>query len=202
MRLKTFVTVLIITLAACSSTEPVLPKLPPDAVILAFGDSLTYGTGAQVDESYPEVLARLSGRQVVNSGIPGEISEFGMQRLPDILDEYQPDLLLLCHGGNDLLRKLSPTQLQDNLTAMIREAQTRDIPVILIAVPQPAFLFLNSAEIYQAVADATQVPLEPGVLAEILSDNSLKSDTVHPNAAGYGLLAQTLYEMLQNLGAL
>jgi acyl-CoA thioesterase-1 len=138
---------------------------------------------------------------VMNFGVAGEVSQAGLQRLPDLLDEYQPDLLLLCHGGNDLLRKLPVTQLQQNLVAMIRAAQTRDIPVVLVAVPQPSVLYLNSAEIYQAVADETQVPLETGVLAEILSDNALKSDHVHPNAAGYARLAAAIHELLHSLGA-
>jgi acyl-CoA thioesterase-1 len=203
-RIKTIVAILSIAalLAGCSSAEPVLSPLAPDAVVLAFGDSLTYGTGAGTEQSYPEVLARLSGREVLNFGVPGEVSQAGLQRLPELLDEYQPDLLLLCHGGNDLLRKLSVTQLQQNLVAMIRAAQTRNIPVVLIAVPRPSVLYLNSAEIYQAVADETQVPLETGVLAEILSDHTLKSDQVHPNAAGYRQLAHAVYELLQSLGAL
>ena len=79
-------------IAGCGpSTEP-LPRLSPDAVILAFGDSLTYGTGANGYQSYPAVLEELTGRTVINAGEPGEISAHGLQRLPREVESEEPDL--------------------------------------------------------------------------------------------------------------
>lgn len=190
----------LILVTGCSS-GPQLPRLAPDAVILAFGDSLTHGTGARQDQSYPALLEQLSGHRVINAGIPGEISANGVLRLPGLLDEYQPDLLLLCHGGNDMLRQLNLQATANNLRTMIREAQERGIAVLMIGVPRPGLL-LGTADFYKGVATEMHVAIDDEVLSDILSKRSLKSDRVHPNAEGYRLLANAIYERLRKSGAL
>jgi acyl-CoA thioesterase I len=192
---------LVCLLAACGAREPGLPVLPTEAVILAFGDSLTRGTGAPAGMGYPEVLAEISDREVINAGVPGELSDAGLERLAATLDRFQPDLLLLCHGGNDILRKQDVGRLRSNLTTMIALARDRGIAVLLVGVPRPG-LFLDTAEVYREVATATATPLEPSALAEILSNAELKSDAVHPNAAGYRRLAELIGDRLAVLGAL
>lgn len=93
-------------LTACSS-QPKLSFLANDAVIVAFGNSLTFGTGAEPKENYPAVLEKMIGRRVVNAGVPGEVTGDGLLRLPEVLEREKPALLLLCHGGNDQLRRLN-----------------------------------------------------------------------------------------------
>ena len=136
--------------AACSKT-PQLPLLAADATILAFGDSLTAGTGAGDAESYPAVLARLTGRNVVNAGVPGEVSAGGVQRLPELLERERPALLILCHGGNDLLARQNPQLVADNLRTMLRTAVERGVPVLLVAVPSPD-LMLKPPGLYEELA--------------------------------------------------
>ena len=128
-----------IGLTACS-TQPKLPALSNDAVIVAFGDSLTFGTGSEPAESYPAVLEKMIGRRVVNSGVPGEVTGDGLLRLPEVLEREKPALLLLCHGGNAQLRRLNQQQAANNIREMIRLAQKREVAIVLIAIPAPELL--------------------------------------------------------------
>src|SRR5260221_8726643 len=187
-------------LASGCGQQSKLQPLAPDAVVLAFGDSLTYGTGANEDESYPAQLAKLSGRRVVREGVPGEVSASGLERLPGALDEHRPRLLLLCHGGNDFLRRLPKDKAAENLRAMIRLAKARGIDVLLIGTPEPGFT-LTPAAFYGEIAKEFRIPYEGEVLGKILRDGSLKSDQIHPNAQGYRLMAERIYELLKKAGA-
>jgi acyl-CoA thioesterase I len=192
---------LALLLASGCGQKAKLAALPADAVVLAFGDSLTYGTGASEAESYPAQLAVLTGRRVVREGVPGEVSATGLQRLPAVLDEYRPRLLVLCHGGNDFLRRLPKAEAAANVRAMIRLAQSRGIDVVLIGTPEFGFL-LSPADFYAEIAKELRIPYEGEVLSKILRDSNLKSDQVHPNAAGYRLMAERVYELLKKSGAL
>jgi lysophospholipase L1-like esterase len=178
-----------------------LPPLAPDAVLLAFGDSLTYGTGANEEESYPVQLARLTGRRVVREGVPGEVSAAGLARLPAALDEHRPRLLLLCHGGNDFLRRLDESKAAENVRAMVRLARGQGIAVVLLATPKPG-LPPHVPKFYGEIAAGERIPFEEGVIKAVLTDNSLKSDMVHPNATGYAQIAAALQKMLKKAGAI
>lgn len=187
-------------LGSCQQ-EPRLPPLTGDAVILAFGDSLTFGTGAARNESYPAILATLTGREVINAGVPGEVSKEGRQRLATVLDETQPQLMILCLGGNDFLRRLDPTQLKENLRAMVQSAKEREIAVVLVAVPTLGF-GLTVPPLYEELASEENLPLEGKILTKILGDSRLKSDPIHPNAAGYHQMATALEKLLRRSAAL
>ena len=188
------------SMVACSS-DVKLPRLAKSAVILAFGDSLTYGTGAEPSESYPAVLEQMIGRKVVNAGIPGEVTAQGLARLPEVLQKERPALMIICHGGNDMLRKLNQQQAANNLRNMIRLAQEQKVAVVLIAVPAPG-LSLSSPHMYREIAKELSVPIEEKILPAVLADGSLKSDYIHPNAAGYRRIAEALGVLLKKYGAI
>jgi lysophospholipase L1-like esterase len=198
---QTYRLLLLIFLSACSTSQQQLAPLPDDAVILAFGNSITYGTGAMKGESYPAVLEIIVNRKVINAGVPGELSMQGLKRLPKLLDKYHPDLLILCHGGNDILQKENLAEAEANIRQMIILAENRNIPVILLGVPKPG-LFLNDADLYNDIANNTEVTYIPNLIPKILSDASMKSDPVHPNNSGYSKMATVLADTLRNSGAL
>jgi lysophospholipase L1-like esterase len=188
------------SMVACSS-DVKLPRLARSAVILAFGNSLTYGTGAEPTESYPAVLEQMIGRKVVNAGIPGEVTAQGLSRLPEVLQKERPALMIICHGGNDMLRKLNQQQAANNLRNMIRLAQEQKVAVILIAVPAPG-LSLSPPQMYREMAKELAIPLEEKIIPAVLADGSLKSDYIHPNAAGYRRVAEALVVLLKKSGAI
>ena len=192
--------VLLCLLASACGQQAKLAALPPDAIVLAFGDSLTFGTGAREDESYPAQLAKLTGRRVVREGVAGEVSATGLKRLPAVLDEYKPRLLLLCHGGNDFLRRLPSAEAAANVRAMIQLAQSRGIDVLLVGTPEPGFT-LTPAAFYGEIAKELRIPYEGEVLTKILRDSNLKADQVHPNAQGYKLMAERIHQLLKKSGA-
>ena len=195
--------ILLVTLAlACSDNTPRLPKLADDATILAFGDSLTYGSGAPKDKSYPTILQQLSGLQVINAGNPGEVSRDGLTRLSDLLEQSQPDLLVLCHGGNDLFPQFDLNETKSNVQKMVRLAQQQGIAVVMLGVPKPKLLLMSSAPFYQEIAEELKIPLESNIIPKIVSDTSLKSDPIHPNAQGYRLIGEAVHKLLIKSGAL
>ena len=192
---------LLATLLASCGKPAQLSPLGNNDIVLAFGDSLTFDTGAAPAESYPAQLETLIRRKVVNAGVPGEISADGLQRLPGVLDEVQPKLLILCHGGNDFLRKLNDAEAAVNLRAMIKLAKDKNIGVVLIATPKPGLL-LSAPDFYAELAKEFAIPFNDDALKNILRDNNLKSDLIHPNAGGYAQIAQTIQQLLKKSGAI
>ena len=197
---RLIVLVLALAVAGCGE-RPKLERLPSDAVVLAFGDSLTYGTGATEAESYPAQLEQLIGRRVVRAGVPGELTAQALARLPEMLDEHAPRLLLLCIGGNDFLRRLGNQQAEGNVRAMVKLARGRGVEVLLIGTPEPGFA-VTPPPFYAAIAKEFRLPYEDGAIGDVLKDNALKSDPIHPNARGYRIIAERVAAALKKSGAL
>lgn len=186
---------LLLLFSACDRT-PRLQPLPPGATLLAFGDSLTHGTGAGPDEDYPSILARQLGRHVVNAGVPGETTGGGLARLPAVLAETRPALVILCLGGNDFLQQTPSADVAANLRAMVQLCRAAGADVVLVGVPRPGLL-LKADPLYAELAAELKVPLENDAIAGILQRGSLKSDHIHPNARGYAVLAEALARLIQ-----
>jgi lysophospholipase L1-like esterase len=197
---RAFIVLLAVLASACGE-RPKLERLPADAVVLAFGDSLTFGTGANEDESYPAQLERMIGRRVVRAGVPGEVTVQALARLPGALDEHTPRLLLLCIGGNDFLRRLGNQQAERNVREMVRLARSRGVAVMLIATPEPG-LTVTPPAFYSAIAKEFRLPYEDGIIGTVLRDASLKADPIHPNARGYRIIAERVAQQLKQSGAI
>ena len=194
-------------LAAGCSEPPQEAALPPGAVVLALGDSLTAGAGVSPEQAWPALLAQRTGWQVVNGGVSGDTSAQGMKRLPALLEEHAPALVLVTLGGNDMLRRLSQAEIEENLARIIVKCKAEGARVVLVATPQPSLAGavlrnLSAPDFYREIAAVHEVPLIEDAIAEVLSDPLLKGDQIHPNAEGHAVLAGKISEALQGLGYL
>jgi acyl-CoA hydrolase len=186
-------------LAACGRRKPLGRVVPPGATVLALGDSLTFGTGATPDTSYPSVLAALSGWQVINAGVAGDTSAQALDRLPALLQEHQPALVLVSIGGNDLLRRLPEAQTRANLQRICELAQAAGAQVLVLAVPRPSVAAaftgsLSDHPMYGEVSAALKLPLHAQGWSQVLADAALRSDQIHANANGYAQMARRVYD--------
>ena len=180
-----------------STNNEINPIAKKDAVILAFGDSLTYGYGVEQTLSYPLKLEEKLGVKVINAGVSGEESSEGLKRLPRFL-KGKPDIVILCHGANDILRKNSMKLMKENLLAMVDMIQESGAKVILVGVPDISFLVFSPHSIYKEIAKEKNVLYEDKVIPYIELRPNLKSDYIHPNEKGYEMMADAFSEIIYN----
>ncbi len=183
---------LLLLTSGCGGSRAPVYRVSADQVILAFGDSLTRGQGAAQGQAYPEQLAQLTGWTVITSGVNGETTPAALERLPAVLRETQPDVVLLCLGGNDFLRKHGTDTTRRNLAALLRMIRAAGAQPVLVAVPEPTLLALSDHALYAQLAREEGVPLISNVISEVLKKSSLRADRFHPNARGYAQIAQAI----------
>jgi len=196
-------------LAACSSRKVIRGQLvAAGATVLALGDSLTFGTGAGGEQAaYPAVLARLTGWQVLNAGVPGDTTAQALARTPALLEAHRPALVLLGIGGNDFLRRLDEGEARANVLRTIELVRGSGAQLLLIAVPRPTLAArftgsLTDHPMYGEIAEAQRLPLHRQGWAEVLGDDKLRSDAIHANAAGYEAFARGLVATARAAGLL
>jgi acyl-CoA hydrolase len=190
-----------LALAACGR-EARHAALPHGARVVALGDSLTYGTGASPAASWPALLAQRSGWQLENAGVPGETAALACERLPDLLAAHRPALVLVLVGGNDFLRRMPDAGVRDALAACVAGARAAAVPIVLLPVPRLGIGGLTNAPLYADAAKSLGVPLVDAGLAEVLGKPAMRADAVHPNAAGYRVVAERIGAGLAELGFL
>jgi acyl-CoA thioesterase-1 len=161
------------------------------AAIVAFGDSLTAGYGAGAGEDYPSRLSSLIGQPVLNAGISGDTTEGALARVDDDVLARDPRIVIVGLGGNDFLRGAPIAATEANLRTIVRKIEAGGAMVVLLAFRFPT-LNANYEEMYTRVAREEGCLLVSRVLAGILTDPALRSDSIHPNARGYQLMAERI----------
>jgi acyl-CoA thioesterase-1 len=194
-------------LAGCGRGKPKGRAVPLGATVLALGDSLTFGTGTAPESSYPTVLARLTGWNVVNAGVAGHTSAQALARVPELLQEHKPQLVLVGIGGNDFLRRMAETEARANIRAICEQCLAAGAQVLLIAVPRPSAVgawvgSLSDHVMYEEIAEQLKLPLHGNGWSQVLGNEKLRSDQIHANAQGYEEFAKGLAATAAKLGLL
>ena len=193
----------VVLVTACSKVKQ--EAIPSGSQVLALGDSLTEGAGVSPEQAWPSLLAKQTGWVITNGGVSGDTSAEALRRLPALLEQHNPVLVLVTLGGNDMLRHLPQQETIANLTQILALVSAHGAKAVLLATPNPSligavFQHLGAPDFYRKLADEQQVPLIEDAIAEVLSDPQLKVDPLHPNAAGHVLLSEKIYKELKTIG--
>lgn len=181
--------------------------LPEDALVLAAGDSLTYGTGAPPGGSYPYMLAKMTDWNVINAGIAGDTSMGVLRRLPMLLLRYKPKLVIICIGINDFTLGIAQDVVKKNIHEICQQVQSSGAAQLLVSVPymtQKNYQegSLKNAPIYAELAKHFNILLQKNALLKLVTTESMRSDWVHGNAMGYRYLALEIAFSLHSSGLL
>jgi acyl-CoA thioesterase-1 len=193
---------------ACSQNGPTTPDSPTQAVVVAFGDSLTSGPGLAPNETYPARLQeriRAAGMPhvVVNEGVFGDTTTDGVRRLDRALG-HGPRVLIVAFGANDGLAGVPIDTVRRNLVTIIERARERQVRVLLCGMEAPPTHGLDYSlqfhNIYPDLAQRYAAPLMPFLLADVLGRPDLNlEDGFHPNAAGARRIADNMWPYLEPL---
>lgn len=177
------------------SSHDIRNTAPTGKTIVCFGDSLTYGTGADKGRNYPSQLSTLTGRPVINLGVPGDTTAGALARIDTVL-EKEPRMVLLTLGGNDLKNRVPKQTAFNNLERIIQVIQDRGALVVIGGIDIP-FYGRGFGTAYAELAAKTGSVLIPNVYDGIMGRAKLMSDPIHPNSDGYTLLAEHFYKAIK-----
>jgi acyl-CoA thioesterase I len=168
--------------------------------IVAFGDSLTEGMGVRHDQCYPALLEGLAGMKVCNFGNTGNTSDVGVLRLGEVISA-KPRLVIVLFGANDALQGVSGSVIQGNLEKMVDGLHAAGIDVLLGGLrSQEAVRTVPAWRELISIHDSVVKPRPwlrhiPDVTQGVIGRAEMtSSDALHPNAAGYAKVAQTIWE--------
>lgn len=172
-----------------------------DSIGAAYGLDVSDGWVALAEETlseeYPEI-------DFVNASISGDTTAGGLQRLPDALERFAPDVVLIELGGNDGLRGYQLKDIRTNLVEMARMAQDSGAAVLIVGMQIPsnygAAYTRRFAATFEKAANETGSALLPFLLEPIASDRSyFQADGIHPTEAAQPLLRDHLLPALRPL---
>lgn len=182
------------------------------AVILVLGDSLSAEYGLPRGSGWVALLEKKLAQEnstatVVNASISGETTSGGRARLPALLAQHRPSVVVIELGGNDALRGLALQHTEDNLVAMVQAAQQAGAKALLVGMQVPpnygAAYTQQFAALFAKVARAHKAALVPFLLAGVADGPdptaSFQPDRIHPNAQAQPRLLANVWPQLVKL---
>jgi acyl-CoA thioesterase-1 len=166
--------------------------------VICFGDSLTEGVGAGSGEDYPSALSRDLAFPVINAGERGDTTAQALARVTDAVLNKNPRLVVILLGGNDFLRRVPLEDTRNNLAEIVRRIQAQGAMVAVAGIRLGLFTD-EYARLFEKTAQEFGALYIPGVMNGILTDSALRSDPIHPNGAGYRLIAERIGEKIKPL---
>jgi lysophospholipase L1-like esterase len=185
-------------LRSASATDWPVTNDPPrgGTSIVAFGDSLTRCVGASEPECYPAVLSGLIGRPIISAGREGDTTESALRRLESDVFVHDPRIVIVCLGGNNMLRRQKASEAVAPLREIVAAIQQRGAMVVLVGVEGYGILGHDDyGTEWEKVAREMGCVWVPDILGGIVGNPPLMSDPIHPNAAGYRKFAEKIYRM-------
>ena len=164
--------------------------------IICFGDSLTAGTGASKGMNYPSQLSRRIGQEVINAGVPGDTTADGLARLEADVLSQSPRLVLITLGGNDLKNQAPKDEAFRNLREIVERIHGAGAVAIIGGIDIP-FYGRGFGAAYRKLAQDTGAVLIDNILEDIMGDRARMSDPIHPNDAGYAIVAERFHEAIR-----
>lgn len=164
-------------------------------VVVALGDSLTFGQGASEDQNYPAHLSQLMGQKVVNLGRNGDTVERAASRLSQVTRQ-NPDVVLITLGGNDILKKVPVEKTLEGLREIFTKLHDKGAMVVYLGLNPPVVGGKRMAAIGELCREH-EVLYVPAAMKGMWADPKLMSDTIHPNGEGYRVIAARVYDRLR-----
>lgn len=168
---------------------------PHPGPIIAFGDSLVFGTGASEGRDFVSQLAQLLREPVENFGVPGDTTAEALERISEATDRH-PSIVLVLLGGNDYLQRVPQEQTFQNLAAIVDAFQKDGAVVVLLGV-RGGILVDNFRAKFKALAQEKRAVYVSDVLRDLLGNRQYMSDQIHPNDAGYAIIAERVFNALR-----
>lgn len=198
--------ILLAALGACGKTQVEYETIPAGATVVAFGDSVTFGYRVDKQQNYPNRLAAITGWNVINAGVSGERADRARNRIGSVLSQHQPKLVIIEIGGNDFLQRRNDNAVKEDIRAIIQSVKGANAIPVLVAIPALSPVALmgmpSDSAIYQELADEEQVAIISSVFSNVLRNENLRIDHIHPNAQGYQQLTEGIAEQLRQYGLL